>query len=394
MKKSLESAFENFAPSAEELWQRGGARMHSVEIELGRREEIPFFNLELASRKELNCDKLEIYNGRRSQEIGREVLLQITLSDGIDRLARVTQLNDNERFEDNFIVTDGTAWTTTINGYAHDRATQIASQNRVNTIQVGAEHSGRNIPYGLDGLRLGRTLHQARSISLAKTAQSEQLIISQLVQDYDLAAAQYAIGDSRASMATPGHFPYAKLYGNKIIYMDTKAPCVPEKLTGCDIGRLARWLGVEALVATQVITKLATEGRLNTLAGTMSANPNSALSSMLGVAPALVSGEAGRMVSWVPQGTPGHIVVYGKDGLSQADKWREIWQQHPNVYLKSVERKGHVHILESKAHQRQIGRIGRFSEELNYAGGNLEQIDWLNVIQQPLHPTSVDMDVA
>lgn len=376
MKNKLSPAFDKILPSAEELWQRGGAEIVSTEIEPGHIEVVPFFDLEIIDQKQLSVSDLQTRDGRRSRKIGKQIVSQFVLSDGIDRLSRAIIVDDKYRSQSDFIVTDGTAWTTTIDGYAHHRAERIASDVGVDTIQVGSEHSGSKIPFGLDGLRLGMTILQARSTSLAKAAQAEQLIIGQLASDYDLPASQYVIGDSRASMRAPGQFPYARLYDNQIIHLDTKAPCVPERLGPSDVARVARWLGVEAVGGSAVIAQLVSEGKLATLLGTVSANPNFIASSIVGSAPALASGEAGRMVSWTPRDTHGQVVVYGMDGLSLGDKWQQLWAQHSNIYVKSLPRKIHSHLLESKAHDMQVGRISRFSQEILRTDGNLQSVDW------------------
>lgn len=379
MKQLLVNAFEQFVPSPQELWQRGDASIENIEIEPGHFEEVPFFNLEISKIKLSRIDDLKLSRLGRARRIGREIIAQVELSDGIERLVRLIKLDDSYRSGADFTVTDGTAWTTTINGYTHDRARRIARQAGVEVVQIGAEHSGSVIPFGFDGLRLAQTIHDARTISLAKAAQAEQLIISQLTKDYDLSADQYVIGDSRSSMKTPGQFPYADFYGNQIIHMDTKAPCVPEKLAAGDASRFIHWLGKEALGGSGVVLKLASEGKLPTLVGTVSANPNFIISSLLGAAPALASGEAGQLVNWVPRYAHGHIVVYGNDGLSLGDKWHEAWQDHPNVHVKTVPGKTHANLLDSRAHREQIDRINRFSQQLVLRSGDLSQIDWRQV---------------
>ena len=394
MKCKLANAFDELMPSPDELWARGGASIESIEIEPGHCEAVPFFDLEIIDNKQLSIDNLEIKDGRQHRKIGQQVLSQIKLSDGIERLTRVITIDDKYRSDGNFTVTDGTAWTTTINGYTHDRARRIAKASGAGVIQIGAEHSGSVIPLGFDGLRLGRTLLQARSISLAKAAQAEQLIISQLTDDYGLGPDQYAIGDSRASMKTPGQFPYAEIYGNRIIHIDTKAPCVPERLGPHDAGRVIRWLGVEAVGGSGVIMQLACEGKLGTLVGTISGNPNYLASSIIGTVPALASGEAGRMVSWVPRTAHGQVVVYGHDGLSLGSRWQELWQDHPDIHVKSLPRKIHTHLLESKAHDQQIGRIKRFSQELDSHGADLSEIDWSRVYRSPGQDSDTSLRVA
>lgn len=369
----VENTFNTLLAPAEELWERGGGNVQQTEIEPGHVEDVPFFDLEVWSDEEYSREDLVT---RRGRTIGEAVVHRIITSDGIDRLARTIRVNDEYHSESEFIVTDGTAWTTTINGYAKNRAERIAVNAGIDVIQVGAEHSTTVLPYGLDVFRLGRTMCNSRAISLAKTAQSEQLIIAYLAGKLDLPSLQYAIGDSRGSMKTPGQYPYASLYGNEIIHMDTKAPCVPEKLQPSDIPKFIKWLGTEALEGSVVLGTLAAKGKAPSLQGTVSLNPNFIVSSFVGIMPALASGEAGRMAQWVPEDAHGHIVIYDRDILSRGDIWDKQWSNHPNMHLKHVPRKTHAHLLESRSHDLQLGRIRRFGEKYKSEDGNLSRIDW------------------
>lgn len=385
MTNPLQRAFDAFLPPAEELWERGGAELRDIEIEPGRTETVPFFDLEITNEKEISIEPFEAKRSRHHRvRVGRQVVKRFVLSDGVDRVARVIELDDKYRTGADVTVTDGTAWTTTIDGYAHDRARRIAQDAHLDVIQVGSEHSGTLLPYGLDVFRLGRTVCDARAISLAKSAQAEQLIVNKLTVDHGLASSQYAIGDSRGSMKTPGQYPYADYYGHEIVHMDTKAPCVPERLGVRDMPRVIRWFGREALGGAGVIAQLVAEGKATSLRGTTSLNPNFVASSVVGIMPALASGEAGRMADWVPRDAYGHVVVYGKDGLSPGDVWRDKWQQHPGIYIKVVPNKVHAHLLEGKAHDLQVGRIRRFSQAYDGSDNDLARIDW-QAVYRPDH---------
>lgn len=371
--KELNKVFDTIIAPADELWERGHAEMREVEIDPGHIEDVPFFDLEIKSDEVDSSEPLVTRSGRA---IGRETVRRIVTSDGIDRRVRTITVDDKYRADSDFVVTDGTAWTTTINGYAKDRAERIAAMAGVDVIQIGAEYSASALPYGLDVFRLGRTICNARSISLAKTAQSEQLIVAHLTEGMGLSRNQYAIGDSRGSMKTPGQYPYAAMYGNEIVHMDTKAPCVPEKIELRDVPRFVQWLGTEAVAGTVVIGSMAVKRKVATLSGTTSINPNFIASSLVGIMPALASGEAGRMTRWVPTDAHGHIVVYDKDILSLGEEWDKQWEHHPNIHLKHVPRKTHAHLLERRAHDLQVGRIKRFSEQYETTRHALDDIDW------------------
>ena len=369
---AFEKVYGSLLRSSEELWDAGGA----VSVD---GNGVPDFDLEIIENKLVHEKAFRTHHRRT---VGREAVRRLVTSDGIDRLVRVLDVDEPTGGE--FVVTDGTAWTTTIDGYAGDRAKAIAAESRVPVIQVGSEHSSRRLGLA-DGLRLPKTILEARGISLAKTAQSEQLIIGQLMDQYDLPHRQYAIGDSRGSMKTPGQFAYAERYGSEIAHFDVKAPCVPEKLELKDMPRFARWLQVEALGGVAVIAELARQGELGTLVGTTSINPNFIASSLIGIMPALASGEAGSMVDWVPREAHGHVVVYEKDGMSLSEQWDERWQDHQDVYIHHVGNKSHAHLLQQRAHLAQRARIQRFGREFIRTGGDVDLMDWDGIYGHQSH---------
>lgn len=353
---TVSSVYDHLLPSAEELWSRTPHKLVSVPIDIDHSENIPFFDLSIDSFKELKHEAL--YTPQR--KIGYAVTSRVILNDGIDRAVRALVLDDDYRRDDDVTVTDGTAWFTTIDGYAGKRARAIAQLTHSNVIQIGSEHSAKILHSGLDVLRLTDTLRTMRTSSLAKTAQSEQLIIAEMTKRYGLSARQYAIGDSRGSMKVPGQIPYAQYYKHAIDYFDIKAPCIPERLGLRELPSVAHWFGQIAVQGSGVVARLVLEGDGKQLLSTGSLNPNFIASSIGGVMPTLASGEAGVMTSWVPRNQHGQVTLYNNDSMSRPESWEQLWGNHPNVSLRRHDRKGHLHLLENKAHKSQIERIRSF----------------------------------
>ncbi|MBC7512142.1 hypothetical protein H7142_00560, partial [Candidatus Saccharibacteria bacterium] len=82
-----ERAFNTVFPTADELWERGGA-----EIING----IPYYtDLSIeGDPTEIKTKDLFVKDGFRRRKIGSSALLGFTMNDGIDRLVSVRTLND------------------------------------------------------------------------------------------------------------------------------------------------------------------------------------------------------------------------------------------------------------------------------------------------------------
>lgn len=198
------------------------------------------------------------------------------------------------------------------------------------------------------------------AISLAKTAQSEQAILADASTRFDLSRNQYGIGDSRGAMIKPGHTLYAPMYGNNVLFTDIKAPCVPDKLEPKDLPKVVAWLGMEAVGAVSVGVSLARDTDLALLLGTFDADPRAFHAAMFGIMPALMSGEAGKLAELAPNDMHGHVVLYGHDILSSAERWNEIYAPKPDMFIKNVPRGSHAHLLGKIS--LQIDRIRRAEE--------------------------------
>ena len=359
----IERAYNAAIPDAEELWDRGGATMT---------DGAPYFtDLEIVGDpKEYAVRPLYMKDRFRRRRIGTSMLLGYTMSDGLDRLTSVRTLDDKYRSDADMLATTSTAWTTTVAGYAGRRDERIARQSGIQTVTIGAPGSTNERMLGAE---------QLAAISLAKDAQSEQAILADLSGRFDLPTVHYSMGDSRGAMIKPGHLLYAPSYGNEVIFTDTRAPCVPDKLEPHDMPKIGLWLGVEALGLADVVVSLAKDRDVGLLLGTFDAHPRSLSTSFGGIMPALMSGEAGRLAELAPNDMRGHVVLYGHDILSMPHRWHEIYGTKPDVTRKDVPRGSHAHLLQRTA--LQLERIGRTVEQWQRVKGEPNRMDWDYVVR-------------
>lgn len=381
MLKQVERIQRLIAPDPETLWEHGGAEIRSMEIDSGRYENVPFFDVE------------EITAGIVTQtasldELGRHVsdsfTQTLTTPDGIDRATRLHLPTDEYRNPNyQFVIQMNTAWLTSIDGHNDVSAELLSRVIGVPVIEIGAEHSSRKYPFPLDGIRLATTFRQARTISQAKTAQSSQRLTQYLCHKYDLPMDQVKLGESRGAMEAPAENIYAHEYGGRICYTDTTAPCIPEQLFSDpgDLFRLSQFPASEVAGFAIVAIEAARKRSLSELKGTLSANPNFWLSSIVGNGPALMSGEAGRFPAWVPRDEATgniHIVTFKNDAVSRPDVWKRLYELHPGIAIITLSGT-HVTLAHTETIRHSVDRVTHFGDEFYRAGGNLNKMNWKNV---------------
>jgi len=351
VKNSFKEALSTIFPSPEELWDRGGADMKSVEVSSGRYEEVPFFNLDM----EMSPDGFGPAIDNRGIVVGDYQAFAVKTSDGIDRTARLYLPNNLHARSDENIHAD-TAWMTTITGHNDQAASTFVGKTGLPIVIVGAEHGTNQHAYPRELLRLAETLEQSKTISLAKSAQSSQLITSVIRNKFGLSNQFIDTGESRGAMLASGQFPYAQIYGNEIIYTDITAPCIPEKLLAeqADLLRLARWPVAELVGSLALGLTLAKQKALKRKMGTVTLNPNFMLSNIVGIGPALASGEAGVFTKWAPDETAIYLSTFKNDTVSRPEVWRRLFANHRNVYFREHRSGTHMtlandDVLSSKA---------------------------------------------
>lgn len=377
MKNPAKEVYRAVVPDYEDLWERGDAKFEKVEVDNKRYENVPFFNTEITDSEVAQIGNVHSVGGAR---IGGFEAYSVRTSDGVDRTARVYTPDDPYRSDSDLVVHADTAWLTTITGHNHHVMSEIMQKTGLPVVIVGAEHGTNGLGFPADALRLPRTIKRSTKISLAKSAECSQLITGHLLDEYDLPRDIINIGESRGAMLAPGHYPYAEAHGNRIVYADTTAPCMPDKLLSdwSDVARLATWPSREMLGAIIVGLEAKSQQVLSRQLGTVALNPNFNVSNLIGVGPALFSGEAGQFTKWVPRQAGIHIATFDNDTLSRPDRWKELYKDHPNVSIITL-RGSHITLAHGDVLRHIVERINKFKEEYAHAEGDLAEINWNNV---------------
>lgn len=374
MERSIKQVYEVVAPDPETLWERGGAEMRKVEIDEGRYEDVPFFDLEITSMKPRDFD-LAIDN--TGKVVGDYESFSVITSDGIDRTARLYIPRDKYARDDEILHAD-TAWMTTITGHNDYAASTFVGSTGRPMVVVGAEHGTNRSSCLNEFTRVPETFQRSKTISLAKSAQTSQLITSALRDRYGLSNQIVKTGESRGAMLTPGHYPYAEYYGNEIVYADVTAPCVPEKLLShrADWLRLARWPGSELIGTIAVGLSLTKKKALQRQMGTVTLNPNFLVSNLTGVGPALFSGEAGHFTQWLPHEAPLYVSTFKNDTVSRPEVWRELYAEHENVYIREHRSGTHMTLANDEVLASKARRINQALALRALKGSSATHEDW------------------
>lgn len=377
MKNPIQKVYEAVVPNHEDLWNRGGAQIEKIAVDDGRYEDVPFFYPEITDSEMAKNGSVFSIEGLR---VGGFEAYSVQTSDGVDRTARVYTPDDIYRSRDDLVVHADTAWFTTITGHNHHVMSEIMQRTGLPVVIVGGEHGTNGLGYPADALRLPRTILQSTKISLAKSAESSQLITGHLLDEYSLSRNIINVGESRGAMLAPGHFPYAEAHGNRIVYTDTTAPCVPDRLLSRsgDIMRLAGWPSREVLGTLAIGLESKRQQVLGRQLGTVALNPNFNISNLIGVGPALFSGEAGEFTKWVPRQAGIHIATFDNDTVSRPDRWKELYKDHPNVSIITLHGT-HMTLAHSDVLRHIVDRINKFKDEYAYTQGDLANINWNNV---------------
>ena len=359
-------------PTPEERWEAGGATFRET-------DGLPIFDIEITHA---TPPKSEDYYARkhpldrREVKIGRVLTRTFTLNDGVERVSRLW-LPDT--IEGTLTGQSGTAFTTSIDGYAAERAKLISARVNMPNIQHDAEHSGRKMRNVLDIIRLACTLKDGQVISLAKSAQSEAKMTEHWldVDKIDIPPDLAAFGDSWDGINTLALPPYADLYGIQVPYIDPKALVLHEPVEPSleGIKKVANWVRKEVIGGTAVIAALAAEGDISPLNGTVPTNPHFWLSSFTGVAPALLGGEAGRFTGWLPPNILGYANLFEKDDLCEVETWKEDLEQFPNIGVRVDPEGLHAHLLSRISQSKQRGRMHRLHNENMKHGTTYQNFD-------------------
>lgn len=359
---------EIIAPPYRKLWDRSGQN-GEVQVE-GSEIALPFFELSILK---VDFISSQSFDSNEGVSAGEALTYSFELSDGSSRIVRAWIPFDRS---EHLVATSGTAFMTTIDGYAGDRSRRIASEAGLAVIQVGAEYSGDSVRSVTTPVRLAKAVMSAPAISLAKTAQAEELIIAEMCERHNLPRNQVAHGDSRDSVTTLAQPAYASLHDMNVAYIDPKALVMHDQLSSVvDIAKVLRWLGREAVVGSTVLMQLATENDLLRLSGTPTRDLRELTGLFVGTLPALFSGEAGVLAQSMPLDIRGYANLYRKDILCNVETWEETLRRYPNLYVNIVNKAVHAHLASITAGEKQLGRFTELREQTDIHGLNYDATD-------------------
>lgn len=370
------NAYDWVVPAPEERWQRSGMTDEVVakQDNDGHDIKVPLFNVGLARPVE-NLGVREF--GDKQNPAGKVYTDLYYLKDGMTRLAQTWIPYD---IQSEYTATSGMAYTTMVEGYDQDRAEMMAIVGIPN-IQISAEQGDRHWLDLSDIIKLGRTALSAPGISIAKSSQAETEVIADVVTRYNLPRLIEAHGDSRGSKTSFGRAVYSGLtipgedgtpmYGLTPLWIDPKAVVLHDRLPAEKFHTVATWLLHETVVGPQVIADLAIQRKLLSLRGTTSLNPNFILASAIGIGPALLTGETGKLVAMLPDDIRGFVNGYLRDELYDKENWEQGIKPYPNLYLNQVDKAVHAHLLSMRGLLRQLGRLERLAQESREYGMNI-----------------------
>ncbi len=139
------------------------------------------------------------------------------------------------------------------------------------------------------------------------------------------------IGESRGAMVGMGVVAMAQEHGQTIDYADLTAPCFPKSFELTMIPRLAMQEMTEVLSISRLMYSLPARLKMR-LASTVDMDPVS-LTCQMGIAPCLLSGEAGDLARRIERGQPMHITAFNRDGMSMISEWRKIFENYSDVII-------------------------------------------------------------
>lgn len=359
--------YDSVVLAPQDRWERSGMMDEvTVKHDDGRESIVPVFDVGVVSVEHLGTKE---FGDKRKPE-GVVHTDRFLLNDGMHRLAQ-TRIPHDTRAQ--FTATGGMAYTTMVEGYPQDRAIRLGYMG-IPDIEVSAEQGDMYWPGLRDFRRLGKTALLSPKISLAKSAQAETEIIAHIINElYDLPQLIEAHGDSRGGLTSLGRAAYSAtaLYDLTPLWIDPKAVVIHDRLPAHKFHEVIEWLIREAVGSPPIVAELALERSLMSLRGTASCNPNFLLASLIGIGPALLGGETGRLLDAMPDDMRGFLNGYLRDKLYDRANWQNGLRPFPNLFLNEVDKAFHGNLLSLRGLHPQLARLGRLAIQSCEHGSDL-----------------------
>lgn len=281
-------------------------------------------------------------------DIGEHRTYRYRFNQGDRHEARVYRVDSRFRSPVPLLGHSDLAFLTLLDGLNDYCISRDARLTGLDHVAVGSNQGVSDPSFQLHDLaRLPDTFRQSLRASLSRSAIKSQLITNDLQEIHDLPKQLVKRGKSQGAILTPVHYAAAPLVKNEIVYSDSEAPVLHERLFTHpgDMIRLAGWGVVEGIGVAALAARAFKNGTIGRYKGTTNLDPNFQLSNLIGGIPSLTSGEFAHAVSWVPKHSPMHFTVFRSDLLSTLNVIREQFTDHPNAHVPTPEKWWHTHNL-------------------------------------------------
>ncbi len=388
----INDMFNKVFPSAEELWRRADADICMINVN-GEMHDLPLFGLGVDGFKQIGRTKELHSKSPGHRKIGSEVLAKLDVN-GVPHLARVMIPDDQLRHDEatDFAFNRSTAFTTSIHGYAERGSKSIVARTHRPFVQTGAVYSAAS---PIDLWKLPKTTWEARNQSIFAQSEARVVMHKFLAGRFGLPEKYAILGDSMSAINQPAMYAYDFMHGqgvvddelttteSKIIGFHAKGRSVVQKLEAHDLPRVGIWVAKTLLGGFAASACLAREGKLHTVRGSVSSNPQFHASAFTGTLRALTSGEAGHALNFIPHDAGGLEVLYGNDDLSDVETIRGFFTAHPNVHEKVIPGGTHGAIFHSLADKGRTEWAVKLSDTYDEQNGRLTGPDWRYINKVP-----------
>ena len=368
---------QSVCTTSEERWQQAGADIEEVIIGNGQENiSLPVFGSGVKSAELIGTPEII------ERDVGQNCTIHhyevITANDYLRHVKVIVPAKDLLE-ESVFTIHMDTPYLTGEEGHNERIALKLCEGTGQPVVMVGPEE----LPEYKSALylvkNLGKLATDSSSISLAQSAEDSVAILDVMFekmadQKIEMSRDVVVVGESRAAMmAGAKHRPAAKRdIRNR--YYDLTDPCFPDGAFNSKmrLARSALFIPSELLHMVPVGINLASNGELCKEKKTIPTRAQYFGAAILGTAPALLNGEAGKFPGAIPLGTPVHMTSFRSNPVSYPDRWRELYghTSYAGVNLKGA----HLGLGYSSVLNHEIERINK----LVYARQNAGNFKYIN----------------
>lgn len=243
------------------------------------------------------------------------------------------------------IVTDTTAWCTSINGFNSNVATMLMGEGISVDLVAPQDVGVENI------------LHLPTVVKLDHDVLAHQKILDNDMERGVLNTSKVVLpGDSRGGQVAMGISATASHFDREVVYFDLTDPCLEHRLTKEEIKPIAlvRYLGSELVNGFFTFVENLTPAEV---IASFPVTPN-ALAQDVAVGFSLFSTGSGRYVNAIPRDAVGRVTFFVGSVLNHREEYKERFDSMPNVIVDEVEG-FHLDIAKRSHTKNSVLRVGR-----------------------------------